>query len=185
MPLWFFRIERSADRTIVTFATPVVLATILACLAAIVIGWYVRKRIWRLGWFLVTTGILVCLIATLASRDRALVDAEHFETGGAWLSESHSIRYAELTQLEVASATRVTRAGRRTDLTLVCRRRDGTVERVPVGDLMEPALGQLLSEARRHGVEVVAPEQRDEDDAGDPQSGARRDRTSQPAIAVG
>jgi len=115
-----------------------------AGVAAAPIGWVLRKTSGRLGWGLLIVGPLAAIFfAPSLFSERAVVDEEGYTShGGIWgLTTSHEVRFDDLTLVRITSKEVRGRRGRRkTEYYIVCVRKDGTSEEVPVNnDVTEAA----------------------------------------------
>lgn len=117
----------------------------------------------KFGWrtiFLSIVGLALLFVVTPSQfSDKVVVDDEHFElhTGFWFDSTDHTVRFADLRQIDLTTETTRGRRGRKnTSYYLVCLKKTGVTEKVPVGTLMRPATEkQILARAEAKGVAVI------------------------------
>jgi hypothetical protein len=144
--------------TIYRFAPWLVALTVMAGLAAVPVGWLLRRWSTRWGYVLIGMGpIALLLIVPGLFRDRVMVDAQHFElTTGFWWSPTQSnIRFADLDEIQFITQQRQARGGPRETYQLECIFKSGRHEFVSVGDLMQTAVGNILARAQDAGVRIT------------------------------
>jgi hypothetical protein len=117
-----------------------------------------RKRS-NLGWVLIIGGPLALAILVPAFfLDRVTVNPERFRlVTGFWFAPTvHDVRFDDLSAIEVIGEERHTRSGTRMSYYLLCHRKTGGAEKVPVGDLMKQgATDRILQVARGKGIHVA------------------------------
>jgi hypothetical protein len=101
----------------------------------------------------VMAGLGLFMIAPSMASSRFVLDGDHFESH-QWFSPDQSVRFADLSGIDVSREVRHSRSGSYVQIDLLCVRRSGQSARVPAGDLMERVLGRVLQNARDRGVEV-------------------------------
>jgi hypothetical protein len=108
----------------------------------------------KLGFLLVMVSAGVAfLIGPSKLTDRVVIDDTHFETTyGFWLHPTHrSVRFDEVLAMRLVEVS--TKKGRVSNQ-LQCRRNDGELVDVPLGDLFCQAVHEVLKRAQAHGVAV-------------------------------
>jgi hypothetical protein len=168
LPLCFLAgcVDRSTDgkTSIYTFSLWILVVAVLGGLAIVTIGFVTRKKEprWR-AYVLVVLGVLVIAIMVPMMRsDRVEVDEEHFTSthGLPWDRARHDVRFDQLREIRVeVTETKSRTGGTKKNYALLCQSKSGGVEKVPVGNVMEGAVGQVLGIARQKGVPVVGVEQ--------------------------
>jgi hypothetical protein len=146
------------ETTVWTFAWWVPLAALVLAGAGGAIGWRVRKQWRRVGYgLLIGAGLTIPFLAPMLMRDRVTVDAERFtlRTGFWFYPTRHDVRFDDLSRIELQETKRWSRTGRRVTYTLLCVRRRGGPEPVPIGTLMEYAVEKILDTATNQGVEIL------------------------------
>jgi hypothetical protein len=145
----------NGDQVTYRFNLMAVVGVGVAGALAMPLGWFLRRFSQRIGWVLMVVGALaLVLVAPSMWHDRVEVDDEHFACSvGALGGSHHSIRFANLQSIRWVEEESQGRA-RHTNYFLDCVKKDRTVERVPVGDLMKEAVGEILAQARAHGVPI-------------------------------
>jgi hypothetical protein len=132
-------------------------AGVAVCLGAVGAGLFLRQIVARLGdGLLIVAVLLLLLLVPSLFLDRVTVDSEQFDlrTGFWFIPTRHHVTFDQLTQIELTKRSRATRRGTQTDYDLVCHKRSGEAERVPVGDLMEYAVQSILEAAERKGIPI-------------------------------
>jgi hypothetical protein len=127
----------------------------LAALAAVPVGWLVRRRsVWLSFVLLILAPVLLVMVAPATFVDKVVVDGQHFECryGFWWAPSQHNVRFADLREIRLAETVSINRGGKQYHYTLHCFQKAGGEEKVPVGDLMKQALDDILSQARAAGV---------------------------------
>lgn len=146
------------DTTVFTFALWVPALVFLACVVATVAGWFLRKKSTRWGWILLIAGPLAgAVVAPGLLLDKVTVNDERFtlHTGFWFAPTAHQVRYGDLSVIEFMAEERRSRRGKRTSYYLLCHKKSGETERVPVGTLMqEGAVIKILDKAVERGVPV-------------------------------
>lgn len=138
------------------FETWVMLAIAVGGIVAVPAGWYLRKRIARLGYALLILGPLAVIFLTpVMWMDRVVVDPDHFERSSAMPgSKNHSVRFADVAAMRYHS--RVERSGRSSGRKyyLDVTRKDGQVQTISLGTLLQEALGEIADRAAARGIQV-------------------------------
>jgi hypothetical protein len=146
-----------AGQTTWKFAWWLPTVVLLGGLIAAPVGWLWRSKN-NYGWVLLIGGPLAAAVfAPGLMADRVTVDDEHFtlRTGFWFAPTRHDIRFADVSRIDITSETRSGRRGRRTtSYYLVCHKTTGDSEKVPVGNLMEYAVGDILATADERGIPV-------------------------------
>lgn len=86
------------------------------------------------------------------------MDDQHFSLRtGLWFTPTvHDVPFEALSQIDIVSEKRTGRGGEREEYYLLCHRKTGGAEKVPVGDLMgQGAAAKILETAKRRGVPIV------------------------------
>lgn len=151
---------RQGDTSTFSFALWFPALVFLGSVAALVGGWFLRRKSARWGWALMLAAVLAGLLfAPGLFLDRATVSPEGFtlRTGFWFAPTRHEARFADLARIRLYAKERQTRRGRRTDVSLLCSRKTGGIAVVPVGDLMKRGpVEKILDLAEERGIEVVA-----------------------------
>lgn len=100
---------------------------------------------------------LPALIVPGLLLDRVRVDDDRFTLRtGFWFSPTkHDIRYEDLKMMRAYTVTKRARRGTSTSYYLDCQQKDGSVVRVPLGDLMRSCRSRIQEKAVMKGVVVV------------------------------
>jgi hypothetical protein len=150
--------------SVYTFSLWILIVAVLGGLALIAIGFFTRKKepTWR-GYAVMVLGVLVIvLLIPMMRADRVEVDDDHFTSthGLPWNRVRHDVRFDQLREIQIqVTETRSRSGGTRKSYVLYCQFKSGSSEAVPVGNVVEPAVGQILGIARRKGVQVVGAQQ--------------------------
>ena len=104
-------------------------------------------------------GPLACLVlAPGMFLDKVTVNPERFTLHtGFWFAPTlHEVRFADLSRVDLIAEEKASRRGTRMSYYLLCHRKSGASEKVPVGDLMKRgAAAKILQTAKAQGVPVV------------------------------
>jgi hypothetical protein len=119
--------------------------------------------IWRFRFrrFAAIGGILAGLILTffvtpLMIGDRVVVDDDHFErTAGLWDRSTQSVRFDEVRSMTLEVQERQGRTGVSKSYTLICAKKDGTEQRVAMGQLLQAAKYQIRAKAQNKNVQLI------------------------------
>ena len=155
-------VDRTTDgkTTVYTFSLWILIAAVLGGLAVIAIGFFTRRKEprWR-AYVLMVLGVLaIAILVPMMRADRVEVDDEHFTSthGLPWDRVRHDVRFDQLREIRVETTiTQSRRGGTKKNYTLFCQSKAGGTEKVPVGNVMEGAVGQVLGIAHRKGVQLV------------------------------
>jgi hypothetical protein len=112
------------------------------------------------GCALMAFGLAAIIAAGVGiHHDQVRVDAEQFELiVGFWLApDTHRVRFDDLQSIRRVSRTTEGRWSH-TVYELHCVAKDGSVQKVPIGDLMQHAVGEVLDRARGRAVPVIGGE---------------------------
>lgn len=127
-------------------------AIVAACLIGAGVCWLFRKRE-RTFWIGIVGLPLFAIFTIVGSTQlRAIVDRDHFEVRSMKGTESH--RFAELTTMQVVYVYE----GKGKYGNDVIRhyinlhKRNGTTERIVVGDILRPLWNDVVANAQRQGV---------------------------------
>ena len=138
------------------FETWIMLATAVGGVVAAPVGWLLRKRSTRLGYGLLILGPLaVFFLVPVMWTDRVIVDSNHFERSSAMPgSNNQSIRFDDVLAMHYHSA--VERSGRRSSRKyyLDVTRKDGPVQTITLGTLLQEAIKEILGRSVAHGIKV-------------------------------
>jgi hypothetical protein len=158
-------VDRSTqgDTTVYTFALWTLGVAVLGGLALIAIGFFTRKKSRWGAYLAMLLGVLVIAIMVPMMRsDRVEVNEDHFTSthGLPWDRVRHDVRFDDLREVQVQVVETQSRTGgTRRNYNLLCQTKSGGEEKVPVGNVMEPAVGQVLGIARQKGARLVGVEQ--------------------------
>jgi len=134
----------------------VVLGIAVGGIVAAPAGWFLRKRVARLGYALLILGpIATIFIAPTMWTDRVVVDSEHFERTSAMPgSNNQSVRFDDVRSLHYHS--RVERSGRRSSRKyyLDVNQKSGQVQTISPGTLFQEAMGEIFERAAAKGIAV-------------------------------
>ncbi len=151
--------SRDGDTMVFTFAAWVPGLVFVAGAVALAAGIALRSKATGWAWVLMIGGPLASLVfAPGLYSDKATVDKEHFTLRtGFWFAPTvHDVSFSELSRIELTGESRMTRRGRRTSYYLLCHRKTGGSEKVPVGDLMKQgAAAAILGQAEELGISVI------------------------------
>lgn len=135
------------------FAFWVPLAVILGGLAAGVIGFFLKRVNSKYGWTLLIVGPVAALVAGPGMfNDHLIVDDDHFELQtGFWFSPKvHNVKFADIVEIEIKDEQN----GRNRSTSMFCKSKNGTVDKVPVGDLMKQgAMDRIIERAQKQGFQ--------------------------------
>ncbi|HEY7315448.1 MAG TPA: hypothetical protein VH643_39325 [Gemmataceae bacterium] len=159
-------VDRSTEGkiSVYTFFLWILIVAVLSGLALVAIGFFTRKKAprWR-AYVVMVFGVLVIVIVVPMMRlDRVEVDDEHFVSthGLPWNRVRHDVRFDQLREIRVeTTVTKSRTGGTRKNYALLCQSKSGATEKVPVGNLLEHAVGQIFVIARQKGVQVVGTEE--------------------------
>ncbi len=145
----------SEGTTVFSFAPWVLGVSALVALLAVPVGWRLRSK--RYGWALAVAGpIVLAVVIPGLMRDRVEIDAQHFALRtGLWFAPRCTMCASAISLKSPWAPKRRTRRGTQTDYFLDCQRKAGATERVPIGTLMEEAVGTILDTAERQGVLII------------------------------
>jgi hypothetical protein len=147
------------DTTVFSFVLWVPLIVLLAGVIAFFAGVLMRRNSARWGWGLMIFGPILCLLlAPGLFLDKATVNQDRFTLRtGFWFAPTiHDVRFADLSGIDLIAEERASRRGRRTSYFLLCHRKSGQSEKVPVGDLMKRgAAAKILETAKQLGVPIA------------------------------
>jgi hypothetical protein len=138
------------------FETWIVLGVAVGGVVAAPVGWFLRKRIARLGYVLLIVGpIATILVAPMMWTDRVIIDSNHFERSSAMPgSNNQSLRFDDVLALHYYS--KVERSGRRSRRKhyLDVTRKGGLAQTIELGTLFQEAIGEILERAAAKGIQV-------------------------------
>src|SRR5262245_32087417 len=134
------------DCTIYAFAGWLVALLLAVGVAAMILGLFLLRRFEYAPWYLIVLGAVVLVIAAPGMyRERIIVYDDHFERHGGilWDFTVDGVRFDELQEIRYQSHQT---EGRRshTQHDLVCLKKDASMRKVPVGDLMSHAVAEIL-----------------------------------------
>jgi hypothetical protein len=116
-----------------------------------------KKRLW--GVILIIAGPIVAIgLAPGLYLDKVVVseDTLYSRHGFWWSPTIHNIRYDDLSNVRFGvDVTRGRRGRKNYNYYFDCSYKSGKQERVPVGDLVKPALDEIGTRFAKHGVNVV------------------------------
>jgi hypothetical protein len=146
------------DATLYTFDSWVAPTAILVSIAAIPLGWALRKRIARLGYGLLILGPIFLIMSPSLLTDRVKVDPQHFEAryGFWWAPNERNVRFDELREIRIkVTESRTRRGGKKKDYSLDCVKKTGETVNVALGTIMQEAAGEIVGNAQASGVPVL------------------------------
>ncbi len=154
----------SGNTSVYTFATWALALPVLLGLFLIGVGFATRKKQPWGSYGLMALGVFVpALGVPLMLMDKVEVNDEHFinTIGLPWDQKKIEIRFDDLREIQIqVIETQSKSQGTRISYKLACSTKSsGTPEIVPVGNLMDPALGQILGIAKKKGIRLVGVEQ--------------------------
>jgi hypothetical protein len=145
--------------TTFTFAPWVPALVFLGGVGAIPAGWLLRRWSPRWGWTLLILGpVGLVIVAPGLLLDHVTVDDRHFSLRtGFWFAPTvHEVHFSNLTRIEIVGETQTTRGGQRTNYYLLCYRKSGGADKVPIGDLMKQgAVIRVLESAKAQGIPIA------------------------------
>lgn len=149
--------------TTYTFALWIVGVAVLLGLALIAIGYFTRKKgpVWKTVFVILLGVVVIAIGVPMMWLDRVEVDDEHFVSthGLPWDRKTHDVRFDQLQGIQVEMVvTKQKNGAEKKSYTLQCSKSGGG-ESVPVGNVMERAVGQILGNARKKGVPLTGVEQ--------------------------
>jgi hypothetical protein len=114
----------------------------------------------RLGWALMILGPLAAVIMGPGMMmDKVVVDKQHFSlVTGFWFAPTkHDVKFADVASIDlIMEETRGARGRKNQNYYLLCHKKGGADQKVPVGTLMqEGAARAVLDEARELGIPIV------------------------------
>jgi len=146
------------SQTVYTFEPYIFLGALLASLAALPIGWFLRQKSVRVGWgMLILAPLFLVFVVPGLWSDFVKVDDQGFELKtGFWFAPTyHKVEFKNLASIALTDKIRSGRRGKQTSYDLQCQSPMGTGPTVPVGDLMKRALDDILAHAQAHGIAVM------------------------------
>jgi hypothetical protein len=144
------------EQHVFTYELWVPVCALLAGIAALPAGWVLRKAWSRGGWTLLILGPLVAVfIAPAVYRDCVILDDRGFAVRtGFWGTPPHEVSFENLRGVRVVDEKSYSRGREHTHDFFVCQMKDGRVAKVPVTDLCETAVPQILKALEEHGIPV-------------------------------
>ena len=139
---------------------PVLVA--VAGVAAVPIGILIfmrsKKRSWGVTLFILGP-LAAGVIAPTLYLDRVVVSQNSFFSrhGFWWNPTVHQIPYDELKLVRVGAEERNSRRGKTYNYYFDCQFKSGKQDRVPLGDVMQEALPDIIEQFQLHGVSVEVP----------------------------
>jgi hypothetical protein len=156
-------VRRHVEGDVTTYATEpwAIAATAIGAVAAVVAGWYIRrKKKWR-GYLLLGGGVLVlCTTVPGLSMSRTLVDPDHVEWNRGFLR--YSFRFDDLARID--HTIRKTPIGRTIQdvhhLDYIRKTGEATHIQVEPGSnrYLQDAIPEILRRARDRGVQCTETE---------------------------
>lgn len=132
-------------------------ATFAVGLVLLPAGWVLRKT--RFGWIMLVGGpLLLFVFGPGTVTDQVTVDAKHFTLHtGFWFSPTQfDVAFDDIQRIDITSETRRGRRGRKTtSYFLDCHKKDGAMEHVPIGTLMEEAVDAILAVADERQIPIA------------------------------
>lgn len=157
-------IDRSTEgkTSVYTYSLWLVVTALLGGMSLIYIGFSPQPGEPRLrGYFIIVLGLVLMAVAVpLLRGDRVEVDTEHFTSisGPLWNRLHHDVHFKALREIRIEVTEKVVRYQRGKNYILVCRFKSGNEEKVPVGNLMQDAVGQILGIAEQRRISLVGVE---------------------------
>lgn len=154
-------VDRSTEgkTSVYTYSLALVVTALLGGMSLIYFGFAPRPGEPRLrGYFHILLGLALMAVAVPVLRtDRVEVDNEHFTSthGLPWNRLRHDVHFKALREIRIEVTERVVRYQRRREYALVCRFKSGSEEKVPVGNVMGDAVGQILGIADQRRISLV------------------------------
>jgi hypothetical protein len=145
------------DKTVYRFETWIACLPLVAGLALVAIGWFTRKNKPWAAYVMIVLGPIIAAIGFPMMRaDQTVVDGEHFESshGLPWDRVTHNVRYADLRGVRVSYTTTRRRGVENKSYTMSCLKKSGGEEKVPVGNVMEAAMPQILGLMHKQDVPI-------------------------------
>ena len=119
----------------------------------------IRNWASRWGWgLMIVAPLIMAFIVPGLFIDHVSVNDQRFtlHTGFWFMPTVHEVPFAELSQIDLTQEERKTRRGTSTSYYLVCHRKSGGIDKVPVGDLMKRGPAEkIISIANAHGIPIV------------------------------
>jgi hypothetical protein len=117
--------------------------------AAVAVGGFFLRNFWeRMGWGMMILGCIgTILVGPGMFLEYATVSPEEFKlrTGFWFYPTSHTVRYDNISGIQVTSEEKRGRRGRKTkSFYLVCGLKSGGQEKIPVGDLMKEGAAERM-----------------------------------------
>jgi hypothetical protein len=158
-------VDRSTEgnTSVYTLSLWILGVAILGGLALIAIGFFTRKNPprWR-AYLPIVFGLALIVVGVPMMRlDRVEVDEDHFTSthGLPWDRVRHDVRFDQLREIRIEVTETTNRYGTHLNYALICQAKSGPAERVPVGNVMEGAVSQILGIARQKGIPLVGVEE--------------------------
>lgn len=157
-----YRKSADGDGLVFSFQPWVPLLVILAGVAAVAMGIRIFSNKDRVRGVLLTVGgpVIVAVVAPGMYLDRVVVNDDGFYSrhGFWWSPTIHQIRYDDLQRVTVGFEERTGRRGRKSiSYFFDCTLKSGQQERVPIGDIMEEALPEIVAHFKDHHIPVEVP----------------------------
>jgi hypothetical protein len=120
------------------------------------------KRLWSGLLFMLVVPVLAGFIAWTVSYQTLSVNDSAFNLhiGFPWAPIDHEVAFDTLAAMEFRQQESFVRGQRRINYEVICHRKQGGSETVPLGDLMKAALDEILRRAQQHNVRILAIELR-------------------------
>lgn len=154
-------IEHSTEgkTSVYTYSLSILIAALLGGTALVFTGFSTHPKDppFR-GYFRVLLGLGLMAVAVPVLRtDRVEVDDEHFTSvsGLPWDRLRHDVQFKALREIRIEVTEKTGRYQRRKDYYLVCRFKSGNEEQVPIGNVMQDAVGQILGIAEQRRIRLV------------------------------
>ncbi|MFO0945846.1 MAG: hypothetical protein U1D30_07870 [Planctomycetota bacterium] len=143
------------DEAVYKFSLWIPIAVMLGSAIAFPVGWAVRSTSQRFGWgLMIASPVLLFVISPGLFLNRVTVDKDHFTCErGFWFSPAQDdIRFDELSDIRL-----VEKSGRRgrKSYELHCRKKDGQVTVVPLGDLIQNAWPEIAERAHERNITLI------------------------------
>jgi hypothetical protein len=146
-----------AGTTHYAFETWAPISITLGCIASIPAGWLLRKRTERFGYMLLILGTIGLFILTPGMfLEHVTLNDQGFTTRvGFWFSPTvHNLKFSDIRSIALTSKTTGSRTGNKTSYALECSLKNGQVESVGVGALIETAALDILRAATKQGIPI-------------------------------
>lgn len=126
-------------------------------LAAVGMGWNLRKTDWR-GWILIVFALFGLIIwAPSTLLDKTVVDANHFESRyGFWVAMSvKRVDFENLSSVNLKEKVSFRKGRKRVSYDLECQMKDGKTVTVPLNETMKEAIVDILINVKKRNIPIM------------------------------